>query len=388
MRGANKPDATQALSDRIDAWFDHYIKGEGPDPQQGVEAFRQTCPQDAPSGDPYPAPSWAKIAPGEVRLSDGGSQTIAANSTTNGQFNPVTQSNACASVPDDDTPGAAVYKVDAAPAGGYTMLGAATVVADFTVPNENSQVAARLLDVAPDGTETLVDRGLWRPDVGGPTRQVFQLHPNGWTFAEGHVPKLELIAADGIRPDPLVAGSYGRPSDGQADVTVSDLELRIPVVERPGALGGVVKAPAEKVLPAGYELAADFAALKRPHARMTGKQRLKVKGDKTKVTVLCPKAWEACTNGDVDVVGKAKKGKGKGRAAGKKLFASGKFSSIAGGDRKAVRVKLTRAAKKALKAKKRPRLSVRVLVSTGESDSVTAKKAKLVGKKKHRKAGK
>ena len=36
-----------------------------------------------------------------------------------------------------------------------------------------------MVDVAPDGQETLVDRGLWRPATGGPTKQVFQLHPNG-----------------------------------------------------------------------------------------------------------------------------------------------------------------------------------------------------------------
>jgi hypothetical protein len=388
MRGTNKDDVEAALGARIDAWFDHYIKGVGPDPQQGVEAFRQTCPDTAPSGDPYTAPSWAKIAPGEIRFDDPGTQTIAADSTTGGQFNPVTQSNACASVSATDTPGAAVYKVDAAPDGGYTMMGAATVVADFTIPNENSQVAARLLDVAPNGQETLVDRGLWRPAVGGPQRQVFQLHPNGWTFAAGHAPKLELVGADGVRPDPLNLASYGRPSDGQGDVTVSDLELRIPVVERPGALGGLVKVPAKKVLPAGYELAADFAALKSPSARMTGKKRLKVKGKKTKVKVLCPSAWAACTNGQIDIVGKGDKGKGNGRAAGRKLYGSGKFSSIAGGKHKTVKVKLTKAAMRALKAKKRPKLSVRVLVSTDETDSATAKKARLAAKKKHLKAGK
>ena len=43
------------------------------------------------------------------------------------------------------------------------MMGAVSVIAEFTLPGDTSQVAARLLDVAPDGTETLVDRGLWRP---------------------------------------------------------------------------------------------------------------------------------------------------------------------------------------------------------------------------------
>jgi hypothetical protein len=80
-------------------------------------------------------------------------------------------------------------------------------------------------------------------------RQVFQLNPNGWTFAAGHVPKLELLPDD---------SPYGRASPGQKPVTVSNLELRLPVLETPGALGGLVQAPAEKVLPAGYQLARGF----------------------------------------------------------------------------------------------------------------------------------
>jgi len=258
-RGQNKSDVTGALTARVNAWLDHYVKGVGPRPPQGVEAYTQTCPGSAPSGGPYHAPNWAEIAPGEVRFTEPGAKTIASDSTTGGVFNPIT-SAACQTVPATDPMGAAVYRLAAAPAGGYTLLGAATVIADFTLPGDTSQVAARLLDVAPDGTETLVARGLWRPATGGPTRQVFQLHPNGWSFAAGHVPKLELLAADA---DSAPLANYGRPSNDQQPITVSKLELRIPVVERPGAEDGLVREPAPKVVPPGYELAADFAALER-----------------------------------------------------------------------------------------------------------------------------
>ena len=141
------------------------------------------------------------------------------------------------------------------------MLGSPTVVADFTLPGDTSQVAARLLDVAPDGQETLVSRGLWRPATGGPDEAGVPAHPNGWQFAEGHVPKLELLPKD---TDPGLTGGYGRASDDQQPVTVSNLELRLPVVERPGSQDGLVKQPAPRVLPDGYELAADFAGAARP----------------------------------------------------------------------------------------------------------------------------
>jgi predicted acyl esterase len=260
MRGQNKSDVTGALRARVNAWLDYYVKRDGPRPREGVEAYTQTCPSSAPSGGPYFARNWARIAPGELRFFDRLSKTIAPTSTTGGAFNPLS-SRACDTIQAADPAGAAVYRLGPAPSGGYTLLGAATVIADFALPGDTSQVAARLLDVAPGGTETLVARGLWRPATGGPTRQVFQLHPNGWTFAAGHAPKLEMLASDA---DGAPLANYGRPSNDQQPVTVSKLELRLPVVERPGDDAGLVREPAPKVVPAGAEIAADFAALQDP----------------------------------------------------------------------------------------------------------------------------
>ena len=67
--------------------------------------------------------------------------------------------------------------------------------ARFAVTGRDPALAARLWDVAPGGaTQTLVARALYRPRPG--KHQVFQLHPNGWHFAAGHVPKLELVGSD------------------------------------------------------------------------------------------------------------------------------------------------------------------------------------------------
>jgi hypothetical protein len=51
---------------------------------------------------------------------------------------------------------------------------------------------------------------------------------------------------------------YGRFSNLQANVTVSNLELRLPVMDQPGSLGGLVQTPQAKVVPAGYTLATEF----------------------------------------------------------------------------------------------------------------------------------
>ena len=132
----------------------------------------------------------------------------------------------CATTPARSENGTATYTLPPAPAAGYTLLGAPTIVADLMLTGTpaTAQVAGRLWDVAPDGaSQTLVARGLSRPTGVG--REVWQLHANGWHFAAGHGAKLELLGAD---------APYARPSNGAFQVTVNSLELRLPVRDAPG----------------------------------------------------------------------------------------------------------------------------------------------------------
>ena len=231
---------------------------------------RRPAPSDAPSGGPYTAPNWAKAAPGEIRYDSEQSQTIdpgAGSEAIAATFNPVGGDGACATADGADQPGSATYRLDAAPAGGYTMLGSATVIADFTLPGDTSQVAARLLDVGPDGQRDArlarpLAPGDRRPDAAGvpaaPERLDVRRGPRAEAraAAEGHQPgahrrlraRLRRPAA-GHGLEPRAAAAGGRAA-GQ------------PRRARQGA-------GAERVLPEGYELAADFAALhdSAPEAR-------------------------------------------------------------------------------------------------------------------------
>ncbi len=373
-RSQNKDDVSDALSAAQDLWMDHYVKGVGAAPPEGVTAYTETCPSDAPSGGPYTSSNWATAAKGEIRLDDPAPKTIeptAGSEVIAGEFNPVGGA-ACATADGADQAGAASYRLDPAPAGGYTMMGAATVIADITLPGDNSQVAARLLDVGPDGQETLVSRGLWRPASGGPTRQVFQLHPNGWTFAEGHVPKLELLPKDW---NPGLTGGYGRASNDQQPVSVSNLELRLPVVEKPGSFKGLVGAAAKRFLPDGYELAADFAALANPHPKLA-KRKLKRKGSKLIGKLACPADFAACNQLKVTLTTK----KPKPTAKKPKTVAKGKLASVAGGKSKKLKLKLTGKAKRYLSRKSK--LKVYVQIRSAELAEPTVSKAKAVAKHK------
>src|SRR4051794_20676814 len=287
-RAQNKPDVTSALSQAELAWLDFYVKGSGPTPSQGVTAYTETCPSSAPSGGPFTAKNWAKIAPGEVRLHSAKAQTIQPNAgdpSIGNAFNPVGGGGACATASGADQKGVASYHLAPAKGKGYTLLGSPTVIADFKSASSNSQVAARLLDVSPDGQETLVARGLWRPPTGKkPVEHVFQLHPGAWHFAAGHLPKLELLPND---------ASYGRASDGQQKVTVSNLELQLPVREKPGTGGGAVGAPSPKVVPKGYKLATEFKGFGKTAMKVAGR-KLVAAGNKLPIGVKCPKSWVAC----------------------------------------------------------------------------------------------
>jgi hypothetical protein len=246
QRGQNKPVDAQAveLPARIHAFFDHYVKGTGPQPPLDATALTQTCPDSAPSGGPYTAATWAALHSGEVSYTFAPSQTIRSdggNPAVSKAFDPVAGGLACTTASAaDEGPGVATYPLPTPTGPGYTLLGAPTVTADLNVTGEFAYIAARLVDVDPGtNTKTLVARGVYRIDANALNgRQTFQLHANGWHFAPGHIAQLELLGQD---------PPYLRPSNGQFSIEVSNLQLRLPVHEAPGASG----TPPEVTQPSG-----------------------------------------------------------------------------------------------------------------------------------------
>jgi predicted acyl esterase len=255
QRGTSKDADVALYKQRVFDWFAYYVKGDrSVTPLTGVETLTQTCPASAPSGGPYFAPTWAAIHPGEVRYLSAPAQTVTSGGgdpSVSQAIDPIAGGgNACASTSAADEPGTATYRLPPASGPGYTLMGSPTITAKLTVSGPSSEVAARLWDVAPGGSsQTLVARGLYRPDPGGV--QTFQLHPNGWHFVAGHVAKLELLGQD---------SPYGRPVNGPFQIAVENLDLRLPVLEQPGSAPGVGE-PAQLVLPPGAKLAPGVVTL-------------------------------------------------------------------------------------------------------------------------------
>jgi hypothetical protein len=234
QRGQNKPADAAILAQHIQRFFDTFVKDAASSavrPAQTVTALTQTCPKTAPSGGPYTAATWAGLHPGEVDFDSAAAQTVtsgAGNPTVSEAVDPITGPGACATATaTDQGAGVATYRLPATTGSGYTLLGSPTVIANLSVSGTFPELAERLWDVDPaSNSETLVARGLYRVTTSG--AQVFQLHPGAWHFAAGHIPKLELLSQD---------SPYARTSNGQFSIAVSDLQLRLPVHEMPGAPG-------------------------------------------------------------------------------------------------------------------------------------------------------
>lgn len=251
QRAQNKTPEQVAWASLQLGWINWHLLHKAPRQNNEVTVWTEACPASAPSTGPFKVKDWSSLTAGEIVVAGGrtdqvikpwgGSRDVAA---AFGVLGP----GACANPDGAKEPGTANYESSPAPAAGFTMLGSPTVIANLQGAGSDSTIAARLVDVAPDGTKQLVARQLYRADGNG--YQVFQLHPGAWTYASGHVARLELLSKDG--PSTAAGGTlanYGRPSDRQQEITVKDLVLRLPVREQAGSLGGLVRKVGPKIMP-------------------------------------------------------------------------------------------------------------------------------------------
>jgi hypothetical protein len=225
-RGSNKENADISFSDDGSAFFDRHLRGIEGGPGSGeVTAFTQTCPRTAPAGGPFEAPSYGALALGAVAFGSGVPQVVSSaggDPLTGVAFDPLAGGgDACRETAEETAPGTAV--VVGPESRGYTMLGLPTVTARIAATGSFGQLDSRLWDVSPDGRQRLISRGAYRLRDGQTGRIVVQLHGNGWCFAPGHRPKLELLGKD----EPFL-----RPSNGAFAVRVSEIGVALPTAER------------------------------------------------------------------------------------------------------------------------------------------------------------
>jgi dienelactone hydrolase len=223
QRAANKPAERERLVAAIDEWFARYVKGGGERPAEGVAATTQRCPRSGPQGRTFRARSFAGLARDKrVRrfseaatvTSSGGDPDVAA------AIDPVSgMGDGCVTTQRSEPPGTARYELKRAGRKAVTLIGAPRLRGRLSLNGAAPgipQLDARLWDVAPDGTQQLVARGLYRPAEG---RNRWELHPNGWRFRRDHAAELELLGRD---------APYARPSNGTFEVDAERLRVTLP----------------------------------------------------------------------------------------------------------------------------------------------------------------
>ena len=233
-RGANKPNADRAFNEQGTAFFDALLRGTDTALANGsVTTFTQTCPRAAAAGGPFRAASWNEIHPGAVLFGSAAAQQISStggNAATAQGLDPIGGGgDACKDFADETASGTAVYR--APKSLGYTLMGQPTVGATIATTGANGQIAARLWDVDSAGRQVLISRGVYRLRDNEQGALVFQLHGNGYRFAAGHTPKLEVLGRD---------SPYLRASNGDFSVKVSQLQVHLPVAEQPGSNSQIV----------------------------------------------------------------------------------------------------------------------------------------------------
>lgn len=236
-RASNKERTDQDFNHQGAEFFDEHVKEDedaNPPEPGSVSAYTQTCPAPAETDGPFEASSWTAIHPATVSFGDEDPQVV--TSQTNDPFGPFIDpisslQDPCRQGPDVESAGTAVYRDEgaapAAPGEGYTMIGRPEVratIASTPPVGVQGQLDSRLWDVGPTGVQTLVSRGAYRLTEGQSGSITFQLNGNGWCFAPGHTPKLELLGRD---------APYLRASNGAFGVTVTDLTVDLPTDDEP-----------------------------------------------------------------------------------------------------------------------------------------------------------
>ena len=143
------------------------------------------------------------------------------------------------------------------------------------------------------------------------------------------------------------------------------------MVEKPGSFKGLVGVAAKRILPKGYELAADFAALKAPHPKLASRSSSRRAGSWS-ATLKCPQRFAACNA--IKVIASSNK-----KAKKPAKIAKGKLKTVAGGKSKKLKLKLTGKGRKLLKSD--PKLKLRLQIESAELAKPVKQNAKAKAKR-------
>jgi predicted acyl esterase len=131
-----------------------------------------------------------------------------------------TRGHGCITTTLPPTPGVATYTIPITRP--MTLMGLPRLILHYQSAAPDLELNSRLWDEAPDGTQTLVTRGVYR-SVGLNTGQAtadYELFGNAWRLQAGHRLLLEVTQDD---------ATYLRADNFPSATTISDAQLILPI---------------------------------------------------------------------------------------------------------------------------------------------------------------
>jgi predicted acyl esterase len=253
---AQRQDEWDAAHARMSEFVDHYLRPERTPAMPAFDvtsAITRCLDHDAPMR-LVSAPTWDGLHPERITFTSttGGATSSDTPGPAGAASDPITTAtlplpgayHGCRIMrPAQADPTVVTYLFDAT--SDLVMVGGPVVDVTFTTTAPDTQLQARLWDVAPDGSaQGLIDRGAFRStDLPGATAKArFQLTPQGYRFPAGHKLKVELTAND---------VPYFQRSNVPAVVQVSAFAITLPLLEAPGGGDHAASGPASGTPGAG-----------------------------------------------------------------------------------------------------------------------------------------
>lgn len=229
------------VNSRMNKFLDFYLKGRGKRPAGNVSSTTQICPSNAsekyPFEEPgveYRAPTWRALTGGKPQKFAWGGGGVALTTTSTmavdghaQEADPVlrqTQSDKCYTTTQKD-PGPGVVHLESNQIKDpFTMTGLPLLKMKYETSATDYWIAARLFDLAPDGSMTLVTRGICRVNSTASDQRcdVFALFGNSWTFEKDHKVVVELSQAD---------TPFGRRDNVPSTITFPDVAITLPTTK-------------------------------------------------------------------------------------------------------------------------------------------------------------
>ena len=220
----------QFLNNQANQFLGQNMLGQGNGtPTTTVTALVTHCPA-TDTVDHFSGTSWDKIRSGVVNATAASSRTTTnpADDTTGLDDDPITNSG-CLTTSSSANDAASSWSW-AVPPSGFTQLGLPRLTfGTWSMVGTDATLAVRLWDVAPDGSKTLADRGIYRitaatDDQAKPLS--FELYGNCWEWKAGHTMQLQVTQVD---------TPYFRPDNEPSTLTLSAPKFAVPTAEAAGA---------------------------------------------------------------------------------------------------------------------------------------------------------